>query len=115
MTTFDDREQAYESKFAHDTDKRFREGARAVKMVALWAAEMMGKADEEADAYVTSLLTADFFEAGNTTLKLGGSTDITSGLNQDQAEAWRITSSAAGDPTEVECKVGEVSYFGFSN
>ncbi len=64
MTTFDDREQAYESKFAHDTDKRFREGARAVKMVAQWAAELMGKADEEADTYVSSLLTADFFEAG---------------------------------------------------
>ena len=64
MTTFDDRETAFEAKFAHDSEMQFRAEARRNKLVGLWAAGLMGKADEEADAYVTALLTADFFEAG---------------------------------------------------
>lgn len=57
-------------------------------------------------------IEADFFDPGASDLKLGGSTTYTSGLNQDQSEAWSVTTSASGDPTEVECVVSEVSYFG---
>lgn len=57
-------------------------------------------------------VNVDFTDPGNANLKLGGSSDITSGLNEGQSEAWSITSTATGEPGEVECKVSEVSYFG---
>jgi hypothetical protein len=48
MSTFDDRENAFEAKFAHDADMQFRAEARCNKLAGLWAAELLGKAGEEA-------------------------------------------------------------------
>ncbi len=64
MTTFDDRENAFESKFAHDAELRFKAEARAVKIAAGWAAELLGKSGAEAEAYTAALIAADFEEAG---------------------------------------------------
>ena len=64
MTTFDDRENAFESKFAHDSEMQFRAEARRNKLVGLWAAELMGKAGDEAAEYAMSVVSADFEEAG---------------------------------------------------
>jgi hypothetical protein len=57
-------------------------------------------------------INVDFTDPGNANLKLGSSFDSTSGLNEGQSEAWEVTSSATGEPGEVECKVSQVSYFG---
>ena len=38
MTTFDDRENAFEAKFAHDSEMQFRAEARRNKLLGLWAA-----------------------------------------------------------------------------
>ena len=65
MTTFDDREKGYESKFAHDEAKLFRAGARRNKLVGLWAAGMLGKYGADADAYAKEVILADFEEAGD--------------------------------------------------
>jgi hypothetical protein len=65
MTTFDDRESAFENKFAHDEEMQFRLTARRNKLVGLWAAELMGLTAEEADAYAKSVVQADFEEAGD--------------------------------------------------
>ena len=42
MTTFDEREQAFEKKFAHDQDLKFRAEARRNKLLAEWAAAKLG-------------------------------------------------------------------------
>ena len=65
MTTFDDREHAFEAKFAHDSEMQFRAEARRNKLVGLWAAGLMGKADEAATAYAMEVVSADFEEAGD--------------------------------------------------
>ena len=65
MTTFDDRENAFEAKFAHDSEMQFRAEARRNKLVGLWAAGLMGKADEAATAYAMEVVSADFEEAGD--------------------------------------------------
>lgn len=65
MTTFDDRETAFETKFAHDAELRFKVEARAVKLAAAWAAELLGKTGDAADAYRAELIAADFEEAGS--------------------------------------------------
>ena len=64
MTSFDDRETAFESKFAHDADMQFRAEARANKLLGLWAAELLGKSDAEAIEYAMTVVSADFEEAG---------------------------------------------------
>lgn len=65
MTTFDDRESAFENKFAHDAEMQFRAEARRNKLLGLWAAELMGKTGDEADAYAKEVVKADFEEAGH--------------------------------------------------
>ena len=64
MTSFDDRENAFESKFAHDADMQFRAEARRNKLLGLWASGLMGKTGEEATAYAMEVVNADFEEAG---------------------------------------------------
>ena len=64
MTTFDDREAAFERKFVLDEDQKFRAMARRNRMLGLWAADKLGKGGEEADAYAKAVVHADFAEAG---------------------------------------------------
>ena len=64
MSSFDDRENAFESKFAHDSEMQFRAEARRNKLVGLWAAELLGKSGQDAADYAMSVVSADFEEAG---------------------------------------------------
>ena len=64
MTTFDDREHAFESKFALDANMQFRAEARRNKLLGLWAAEVMGKTGDAAAAYAMEVVASDFEEAG---------------------------------------------------
>ena len=64
MTTFDDRERAFETKFAHDEELRFRVIARRNRLLGAWAARLMGLSEAEADAYAKDVIRADFEEAG---------------------------------------------------
>ena len=65
MTTFDQRKDAYENKFAHDEELRFKASARRNKLLGLWAAEKLGKSGADAEAYAKSVVVADFEEAGD--------------------------------------------------
>ena len=65
MTTFDDRERAFETKYAHDEELRFRVIARRNRLLGHWAARLMGLSDAEADAYAKDVIRADFEEAGD--------------------------------------------------
>ncbi|MDN5567308.1 MAG: DUF1476 domain-containing protein [Paracoccus sp. (in: a-proteobacteria)] len=64
MTTFDNRERAYESKFAHDADLRFKAEARRNRLLGEWAAELLGKTGDDARAYAMTVVTSDFAEPG---------------------------------------------------
>jgi hypothetical protein len=65
MTTFDNREQAFENEFAHEEEMAFRVTARRNKLVGQWAAARMGLTAEETDSYAKSVVQADFEEAGD--------------------------------------------------
>jgi hypothetical protein len=65
MTTFNDRKDAFEKKFAHDEELRFKATARRNKLLGLWAAEKLGRSGAEAEAYAKSVVLADFQEAGD--------------------------------------------------
>ncbi|CAM5774374.1 DUF1476 domain-containing protein [Bosea minatitlanensis] len=64
MTTFDQRKDAFENKFAHDEELRFKATARRNKLLGLWAAEKLGKSGADAEAYAKAVVVADFEEAG---------------------------------------------------
>lgn len=65
MTTFDDRERAFETKYARDEEVAFRIVARRNRLLGQWAATQMGLTREESDAYATAVVQADFEEAGD--------------------------------------------------
>jgi hypothetical protein len=65
MTTFDDRKEGFERKFAHDEELLFKANARRNKLLGIWAAEKLGLSGADADAYAKSVVMADFQEAGD--------------------------------------------------
>jgi hypothetical protein len=65
MTTFDKREEGFEKKFALDEEQRFKANARRNKLLGLWAAEKLGLAGSEAEAYAKEVVMADFEESGD--------------------------------------------------
>jgi hypothetical protein len=64
-TTFDDRERAFETKFAHDQEMQFKAVARRNKMLGIWAAGLLGKSGQAADEYAMEVIRADFEKAGH--------------------------------------------------
>jgi hypothetical protein len=86
MTTFDDRERAFESIYARDQEMQFKIVARRNRLLGHWAAKKMGLNEAEADAYARDVIRADFEEAGDDDVirKLLG--DLTSaGVEVDEA------------------------------
>jgi hypothetical protein len=65
MPNIDDREKAFESKFAHDEELRFKATARRNKLLGLWVAERLGKSGDAAAEYAKSVVVADIAEAGD--------------------------------------------------
>jgi hypothetical protein len=65
MTSFDDREQAFEKKFAHDAEMTFRATARRNKLLGLWAAELLGRRGDDATAYAKEVVIADLQKSGD--------------------------------------------------
>jgi hypothetical protein len=65
MTTFNNRERAFEDKFAHDADLKFKAEARRNKLLGAWAAAKLGHTGPAADDYIKSVRKADLAEAGD--------------------------------------------------
>lgn len=100
MTTFDEREQAFEAKFARDEEMAFRIIARRNRLLGVWAAELMKLTPEEADAYSKAVVHAEFEEAGDDDVvrKLLG--DLTAaGIDIDE-----VTVRRALDEQSVEAR-----------
>ena len=87
MTTFDDRESAFENKFAHDAEMVFRAEARRNKLVGLWAAEILGKTGEDANAYAIEVVKSDFEEAGHEDVVRKLSADLGDKATADEIRA----------------------------
>jgi len=58
MKTFEDREEAFEKRFALDEELGFKALARRNKRVGLWAAELLGKQGVAAESYAADLVAA---------------------------------------------------------
>lgn len=65
MTTFDEREKSFESKYKRDQELEFKAQARRNKLLGLWAGEQMGLDADAAAAYAKEVVQADFDEPGD--------------------------------------------------
>lgn len=65
MTQFNDRERAFEAKFARDEEMQFRILARRNRLLGEWAARLMGLSEVETESYAKDVVRADFEEAGD--------------------------------------------------
>jgi hypothetical protein len=98
MTTFDERERAFEAKFARDQEMIFKVHARRDKLLGAWAAAKLGLTPAEADAYSRNLVHTDF--------EMIGDTDITKKLLGDLTAAG-VEVSEAEIQGEIELKTVE--------
>ncbi len=62
---FEERENAFEAKYAHDQELRFKLIAKRNKQLALWAADILGMEGEAVDTYVHDVIKSDFQETGD--------------------------------------------------
>lgn len=65
MSTFDEREKGFENKFKHDEEFKFKATARRNKLLGLWAAELLGLNEVEAQAYAQEVVKSDFERPGD--------------------------------------------------
>ena len=56
MTTFDEREEGFEKKFALDEEKKFKAEARRNRLLGLWVAEKLGITGDAAAAYAKEVV-----------------------------------------------------------
>lgn len=77
MSGITDREKAFENKFAHDQELKFKAEARRNKLLGLWAAGLLGKSD--AEAYAKEVVASDFEEAGHEDVFRKVRADLTAG------------------------------------
>ena len=68
MTTFNEREKAFEDKYKHDQELQFKVEVRRNKLLGLWVAEMLGLSGADAEAYAKEVVSADFEEPGDADL-----------------------------------------------
>ena len=64
-TSFDDRKNSFESRFAHDAELQFKVEARRNRLLGEWAAELLGLEGDAKAAYAREVVKADFEEAGD--------------------------------------------------
>ena len=87
MTQFDDRERAFEAKFARDEEMQFRILARRNRLLGEWAARLMGLSEAETESYAKDVVRADFEEAGDEDVIRKVLGDLTSaGIDCDDAK-----------------------------
>jgi hypothetical protein len=90
MASMDDRKDAFEKKFAHDEELKFKAMARRNMLLGLWAAEKLGKTGDAAEAYAKEVVISDFEEAGDDDVfrKLRGDFDA-AGVQQSDHQIRR--------------------------
>ena len=87
MSTFDDRENAFENKYAHDAEMQFKAEARRNKLLGLWVAELLGKSGDDAAEYAKEVVKADFEEAGHEDVVRKVSGDVNGKITDDEIRA----------------------------
>ncbi|MCK6451318.1 MAG: DUF1476 domain-containing protein [Alphaproteobacteria bacterium] len=65
MSTFDERQKGFETKFKHDQETAFKITARRNKLIGLWTAKQLGLEGAAAENYAKSVVAADMEKPGD--------------------------------------------------
>ena len=65
MSSFDERKDAFENKFAHDQQMQFKIEAHRNKMLGAWAAELLNLSESKVEDYIKEVIRSDFEESGD--------------------------------------------------
>lgn len=87
MSSFEERENAFENKFAHDAEMQFKAEARRNKLMGLWVAEKLGKTGDAADDYAKEVVRSDFEEAGHEDVMRKVLGDLGGAVSEDEVRA----------------------------
>lgn len=95
MTTFNERENAFENKYAHDQEADFKATARRNKLLGLWAAKQLGLPEAEWDGYAKDVILSDFEKPGDDDIvekvvKDFSAAGLTVGEHEIRAELLRL-------------------------
>lgn len=109
MTTFDEREKAFERKFAHDEELRFKATVRRNRLFGRWAAEKLGLSGEEAESYAKSVVRADFAEPGDDDILRKVKEDFAAkGVQETDEEIKRALGEMMGEAAQqIEAEAGK--------
>ena len=104
MTTFDEREKAFEKKFILDQELKFKAESRRNKKLAEWAGAAMGLGATEIEAYVAAVRKADLLEKGDQDVLHKVMQDLTAkGLKIGEAEVRKKMNEFLADAVnEIE-------------
>jgi len=102
MTTFDNREKAFEAKYEHDQELQFKVNARRNKLLGLWAAALMGKAGADAEAYGKEVVMADFEKPGDSDVMHKLMTDLAAAGKPMDEHAVRKESDRLADEAKKQ-------------
>lgn len=87
MADMNDRKDAFENKFAHDEELKFKATARRNKLLGLWVAEKNGLSGADADVYAKEVVMADFEEAGDEDVYRKVRADLPEAITEQQIRA----------------------------
>ena len=65
MSSFDDRKKSFENKYANDQELQFKIKGRRNKYFGQWAADKLGKKDQEIENYIDEVIKADLKKPGD--------------------------------------------------
>jgi hypothetical protein len=101
MTSFDKRKDAFENKYAHDEEMKFKIMARRNKLLGLWAAEKLGYSGDRATDYALEVVRADFEEAGDDDVLRKVKADFdAAGVDQSEHQVRRTMDELLATATE---------------
>ena len=84
VSTFDERKDGFENKFAHEQNLTFKIEALRNKLLGAWAAELKGLDEDDTEQYIKDVVKSDFQEAGDEDVFRKLKDDL-KGLVDDQA------------------------------
>ena len=90
MSSFDERQNAFENKYAHDAEMQFKAEARRNKLLGLWAAELLGKSGDDAASYAAEVVKSDFEEAGDEDVYRKVSGDLGNAATEEEIRAKMV-------------------------
>ena len=87
MSTFDDRENAFEAKFAHDLEKKFRAEMMALRQIAVWGVSLMQISHDEKAHRTAALQSLEMHKGAKALILAQLADDLSGDVDEDAKKA----------------------------